>query len=272
MLARNGSTKEARSFNFNSSATNNNGDLGTLEVPAEHKYNSELAATLTGTFNQFYLWVTNNLGFNYIKVTYNTVSYSDYTTSVTVPVTITSAQYATFHSDYAVNFTGTGITAYTAEDGESSVKLNEITSGQVPAKTPVVLYKAGADGTAIDVPVIASAEAITGDNDLHVVGADGLTGAEGVYVLAKPENMEVGFYLWDSSVTLNAGKVYLKYIAPGQGDARLFLPFSSDAQGISATLNNNETMNNVVFDLQGRRVAKPAKGLYIMNGRKVMVK
>ena len=28
----------------------------------------------------------------------------------------------------------------------------------------------------------------------------------------------------------------------------------------------------VIFDLQGRRIAQPAKGLYIVNGRKVMIK
>ena len=187
-------------------------------------------------------------------------------------VKITDAEYATHSSDVALDYGAVGITAYTATDGEASVKLNEITSGKVPANTPVVLYKAGANGTAINVPVIASAEEITAQNDLHVVGAGGLTGAEGVYVLAKPTGNEVGFYRWDSSATLDEGKIYLKYIQSGGSDARQFLPFSSDAQGISATLNNNEIMNNVVFDLQGRRVAKPAKGLYIMDGRKVMVK
>lgn len=267
MLARNGSSKGPRSFYFNSSATSNNGDLGTLEVPAGYKYDSELTATLTGTFSQFYLWVTDNLGFNSIKVTYNIVSYSDYSTSVTVPATITSAEYATFHSDYAVDFSGTGIKAYTATDGESSVTLNEITSGQVPAGTPVVLYKENANGSAINVPVIASAEAITSTNDLSVsTGTD----VANMYVLSNGTN-GVGFYPWSKNTEdLAAGKVYLQ--AKASYGSRAFLGFDSEAQGISATLNNNETINNVVFDLQGRRVAKPAKGLYIMDGRKVMVK
>ena len=42
--------------------------------------------------------------------------------------------------------------------------------------------------------------------------------------------------------------------------------------GISATLMNNEAMNNEYFDLQGRRVSQPTKGLYIVNGRKVLIK
>jgi len=34
----------------------------------------------------------------------------------------------------------------------------------------------------------------------------------------------------------------------------------------------NETMRSEVFDLSGRRVVKPTKGLYIVNGKKIMVK
>jgi hypothetical protein len=35
---------------------------------------------------------------------------------------------------------------------------------------------------------------------------------------------------------------------------------------------NAEKQNGQFFDLQGRRVAKPAKGLYIINGQKVVIK
>ena len=45
----------------------------------------------------------------------------------------------------------------------------------------------------------------------------------------------------------------------------------SESTGISATLNKNEEIkNNHIFDLQGRRVANPSKGLYIINGKKVV--
>ena len=46
-----------------------------------------------------------------------------------------------------------------------------------------------------------------------------------------------------------------------------------EATGIGATLNDKEQMtNDIVYDLQGRRVEKPAKGLYIKNGKKELVK
>ena len=47
--------------------------------------------------------------------------------------------------------------------------------------------------------------------------------------------------------------------------------FGDDATGIGATLVNSEQrIVNSVYDLQGRKVAQPTKGLYIVNGKKVM--
>ena len=55
---------------------------------------------------------------------------------------------------------------------------------------------------------------------------------------------------------------------------RLYFYGTGTATAISsAPLNDNgEMMNDNVYDLQGRRVAAPAKGLYIIGGKKVVVK
>lgn len=186
----------------------------------------------------------------------------------TVPAKITSAEYATFSCIKALDFSETGITVYTATDETTYVKLHEITSGQVPANTPVVLYKEGADGTAINVPMIASADPV-GENDLNVVGAGGLTGENNIFVLSN-KNSIVGFYLWDKTQTLNEGKIYLQ----GSGAlARTFLGLGDDTTGIKSMNNGQLTIDNeAVYDLQGRKVAQPTKGLYIVNGRKVVLK
>ena len=42
--------------------------------------------------------------------------------------------------------------------------------------------------------------------------------------------------------------------------------------GISTALMKNERMNHEVYNLNGQRVAQPAKGIYIVNGRTVVVK
>lgn len=178
-----------------------------------------------------------------------------------VPAVISTAEYATFNSDYALDFSATGITAYTATAGAKSVTLNEVSEGKVPANTPVVLYKASADGTAINVPVIPSAPAV-GDNDLHVsTGTD----VADMYVLSKKGGV-VGFYKWNGATDLSAGKVYLQATTT----APEFLGFG-DATGIEA-VKAQANDSQVVYNLAGQRVAQPTKGLYIVNGKKVIIK
>ena len=181
-------------------------------------------------------------------------------------VTITSAEYATYCGNKALNFDGVGIKAYTATDNGDKVKLNKIENGQVPANTPVVLYKEDADGTAINVPVIASAAAV-GDNDLHV--SDGTAANDNMYVLANKSN-GVGFYLWDNSNSnaIPEGKIYLQ----ATSTARSFLGFE---EGNTTSIDVRSKMEDVrgeVYNLNGQRVAQPTKGLYIVNGRKVVIK
>jgi hypothetical protein len=50
--------------------------------------------------------------------------------------------------------------------------------------------------------------------------------------------------------------------------------FEGDVTGITSVQDSGFRVqgSNAVYDLQGRRVAQPAKGLYIVNGKKVIVK
>jgi len=178
-------------------------------------------------------------------------------------VTITAAEYATYAGAKALNFNGTSIKVYTATDNEAYVTLNEVTSGQIPANTPVVLYKEGlSETTTFNVPVIASADAV-GDNDLRV--SDG-TDVDYMYVLAM--NPTIGFYPWAGTTDLSAGKVYLQ--GKASYGAREFIGFN-ETTNIRSIENEQLTLDNV-YNLNGQRVAQPTKGLYIVNGKKVVVK
>ena len=75
-------------------------------------------------------------------------------------------------------------------------------------------------------------------------------------------------YKVNSTVTLAPFRAY--FTIPS-GAARIALSFDGVATGIE-TLNQSPLNVNQYFDLQGRRVAQPTKGLYIVNGKKVMVK
>ena len=126
------------------------------------------------------------------------------------------------------------------------------------------LYKDKANGTPISVPVIASADAPAGTNDLRVsTGTD----VDYMYVLANGST-GVGFYPWGGT-NLSAGKVYLQ--AKASYGARAFLGFNDDVTAIEAVKAQN-VVKGEYFNLAGQRVAQPTKGLYIVNGRKVVMK
>ena len=95
------------------------------------------------------------------------------------------------------------------------------------------------------------------------VTADGST----IYALGK-KNDVVGFYLVKSGVVIPSGKAYLPVTG---GGAREFIGFGDDATGINA-VEQAAKVDNQYFNLAGQRVAQPTKGLYIVNGKKVIIK
>ncbi len=90
-----------------------------------------------------------------------------------------------------------------------------------------------------------------------------------VYVLAN-KSLGVGFYRWTGD-DLGAGRVYLPVGATVAG-AHEYCGFIED--GTTAILSIDDFKENVgpFYDLQGRRVNNPTKGIYIVNGKKVIVK
>ena len=194
-------------------------------------------------------------------------------------VTVTSVGFATYVPSSDLDFTSTGIKAYTAKVNTSTgiVALTQI--NKVPANTPVLLYKAGGDTE--NIPVAASTDAV-GDNDLHVgtgaaVETDGGDGKIN-YILNNVSG--IGFYK-AAGQTVATNRAYLQTTYDAAA-ARMVMVFADEeTTGIknlnadhrsASTLGSSKNLNNKVYDLQGRRVAQPMKGLYIVNGKKVVMK
>ena len=88
------------------------------------------------------------------------------------------------------------------------------------------------------------------------------------YILAN-HGGKVGFYKWTGSA-LASGKVYLP--ASELAGARDFIGFD-ETTGIANINSDAKTLfNGDFFNLAGQRVAQPTKGLYIVNGKKVIIK
>ena len=79
----------------------------------------------------------------------------------------------------------------------------------------------------------------------------------------------MGFYKLSAGGTIKAHKAYLTYSG---GGAPEFFDLDGNVTGIKAIDNGQLTIDDAVYDLQGRRVSKPTKGLYIVNGKKVIIK
>ena len=191
------------------------------------------------------------------------VNASSVSFSTTYPVTITSYKYATYRTTEKLDFSGTAVSAYTAEAGTDNVVLTKISDGKVPSGVGVILYSETA-GT-YDIPVTDATPTVT-DTGLSISNGTDATKENGIYVLGKKNN-NVGFYRWVGDASLVSGRVYL---APTASSAREYLSFLFDDE--TAGINNvNVNHNDNYYDLQGRHVEHPKRGLYLVNGKKVFI-
>lgn len=173
-------------------------------------------------------------------------------------ITVGSERFITYN--YPIPVSATGVTAYAAKYEGGSIVLTSVDN--IPANTAVIIE---ADAGQYNLPTIASADALGSINQLQI--SDGtVTGASGdIYVLYNGAH-GVGFYLLDNGVTIPAGKAYLQIAAAG----RSFLGFSDEATAISNV--KAETADDAIYNVAGQRVTKTQKGLYIVNGKKMLVK
>ena len=182
-------------------------------------------------------------------------------------LSITSAGYATFSPASNVTIPE-GVTVYTVAVNEdnSTITMTQIASEAVlPAGTGVLV--AGAEGEYTFAGTTADATELT-NNDLKVAGES--TVADGKqYGLAQVDG-KVGFYKITSGETLKAGKAYLE-VSEESAAKMSFFSLDGGLTGIGS-VEAAKAANSAFYTLQGVKVAKPTKGLYISNGKKVIVK
>ena len=154
-----------------------------------------------------------------------------------------------------------GLKAYivTGDVADGKATLTEVAS--IKAGEAYVLNGDAGDYT---LTVIDSPAEPTGNKLRVSTELDG----NGAYVLANRSH-GVGFYLWNGG-SLGAGRVILP--ADAVTSAREFIAFDNETTGIKNLTPALSQGEGAWYDLQGRRVAQPAKGLYIVNGKKVVLK
>ena len=175
---------------------------------------------------------------------------------------IGDAGYATYCSPYDLNFAETGVTAYIAKvDDSKIISFEPVTSA--PANTGLLLK---ADKGTYKLKMETSTQNVDG-NVFTGVNEETLVEKKGIYVLLNG-NQGVGFYKTTAnSFTVGANTAYIDAIS----GARSFIALDGEATAIEGIAAEN-VQNGEVYNLQGQRVMKAQKGLYIINGKKVVVK
>ena len=178
------------------------------------------------------------------------------------------AKWTTFYNENYRFKADANTQIFKVELSGTTLTMHEVTAKIVYGGTPVVLKTTG-DGNPV-MTLTTDAVEDTQPNTLSGWAGPGNLAADGnMYVLNYTTTNGVGFYKLKDGKSLGVGKAFLYYNGSGSG-AREFFGFG-DASGIeSVRVNENE--NGEVYDLQGRRVSQPTKGLYIVNGKKVVIK
>lgn len=172
-------------------------------------------------------------------------------------ITIGEAGWSTFVSPLAVSLPD-NLKAYTvisANDGTATL----IDVNAIEAKEPVLLYGAAGEYT---LNVIDQANAT---HNLLKASTSYFKANGSQYVLANGSK-GIGFYKAAQGTIINGGKGYLSIT----GSASNEFVFGIE-DGIHETVTSNKE-DNVYYNLQGVRVDKPTMGVYIVNGKKVVLK
>lgn len=189
--------------------------------------------------------------------------------SLPVKVSATN-KFSTAVFPFDVDAIPAGLEVYSCNstNGENLVLTKQ---SKAAAYTPYILYAENDfDGTlsgAVDASKYS--EVVTDGYLCGAVAAQEIGGGNGYYVMQNKGEGVMFYSVDDSSFSIPAGKCWLALPAELQGSASFRLDGTT---GIAEVKEQGAESKDVYYDLCGRVVENPAKGIYIVNGNKVVVK
>ena len=200
------------------------------------------------------------------------------------PLSVTNAGWATLYIGFATQLPS-GLKAYIVT--ESSVSTNEAILKRVdnllPATTPVVI-KAEQPDTYLLMPydgTVAPLDKwenkligtyIGQENKWGVPVNQGDANEGSILTLGRNSEDEVGFFYYQGT-QIPPYRAYLTYNSILDSRACFMLRIDDSEESGIEEIENSKSVNRKYFDLQGRRVnGKPARGIYIREGKKIMIK
>ena len=228
---------------------------------------TELGATQSETFQlssdvRYIKWI-------YTAKVNGNVALGNIVVTAPMSVNLNAYGYATFASEYALDFTTAEANGYSAWQ-ITSIDNNAITfsqiTGTVKAGTGVLLK--GEVSDQVSLTRIATGGVLSDNLLVGITAPTDVTSGE-YYGLSGNSFVKVG------TTTIPAGKALLPASLIGGNAARLSFVFEGATTGIHSVENGQSTIENGNwYTLGGQKLnGKPAtKGVYIINGKKVVIK
>lgn len=196
-------------------------------------------------------------------------------------LTVTSAGVATLYLDYDALVPDEDfflVTAVKELDGTTAY-LKEVKGGIIPANTGVMIF--ANPGTYLIYPSNVQAtenvqsllHGVLVDTPVSTVKAN--EDGAAIFVLSRGIQEYTGFKIVGSTVkTITANKAYLP-VSQTVEVKEIYISFWGQVitgiDDVKAAVENSKK-NEAIYDLSGRRVSKMNKGIYIVNGKKVLIK
>lgn len=248
--------------NSNKNLKNNSGTILTLTLLASDQVET---GTLKPALTKRELTAYNS---STLTTTKTKLDDTTYTCKIKVETKVTTLGYASFSWPKALDFSNSGLTAFIATScNGKSVKLEPVT--KVPANTGLILKgTAGSENTY----ELETTEGETEDVSANLLSSNTegeyTVASNDIYVLSNLHEGKAGFYPAEQGVHVAQYKAYLEY---DKNQTRIGITLDEDMLGISTTSTDIDASGEF-YDLQGRRVENPSKGIYIVNGKKIIVK
>ena len=184
---------------------------------------------------------------------------------LTESLTIAADGWSTYCSDRRLDLTKTeDIKGYIVESITSdAVQLKEVSI--VPAGTGFIVNGTGGETVKFN----ATDKNPDNVSENLLIGIMVPTPAPANAYVLSTKNDQTGFYPVSTSVTLPAHKAYLLITS---GGARQLVMPQDGVTAVNDALQPAETTSNSFYTLQGVRVGRVSKGIYVKNGKLIIIK
>ena len=220
--------------------------------------------TKTGSFEKAgldnYYDDNNSSAFTFEEVTYpNTITFN-------AAKNINGVSHiATFSAPFATIIPA-GVKAYYVSAKGTEATMTAIDAQAIPANQGVILTSESGDAATMVPAAGETAATITGNQLGHSAGAAKALTAGEDYILGNGTEGTAFYPCKAGSLPINKA-----YLLGNGGESAIAMNFGNAVTGIN-TIAAPASAKAPIFDLSGRRVVKATKGLYIQNGKKIIVK